>query len=154
MKKCLINVDHPFISDYQTPITADPREGSLNLPSFAISSELSSILYFSFLSIFSVWTYKFYLTVSNILSQNIAIISSVANQTFRAAFRPTRTISRYLDLGKNLINQCYFMRGCLGNGASQRNTLAVDHHHPLRSFAPFGFSNPRPLFLPVQSYRL
>jgi hypothetical protein len=24
---------------------------------------------------------------------------------------------------------------------SQRNTLAVDHHHPLRSFAPFGLSD-------------
>jgi hypothetical protein len=28
-----------------------------------------------------------------------------------------------------------------GKDASERNTLAVDHHHPLRSFAQFGRAN-------------
>jgi hypothetical protein len=31
--------------------------------------------------------------------------------------------------------------------ASQRNTFAVDHHHPLRAFAPLGFANPEAPFL-------
>jgi hypothetical protein len=30
---------------------------------------------------------------------------------------------------------------------SQRNTLAVDHHHPLCAFPPLGFPNSRPPFL-------
>jgi hypothetical protein len=30
---------------------------------------------------------------------------------------------------------------------SQRNTLTVDHHHPLRAFPPLGFANPGPPFL-------
>jgi hypothetical protein len=30
---------------------------------------------------------------------------------------------------------------------SQRKTLAVDHHHPLRTLAPFGFSDPSAPFL-------
>jgi hypothetical protein len=30
---------------------------------------------------------------------------------------------------------------------SQRNTLAVDHHHPLRALAPLGFSDSRAPFL-------
>jgi hypothetical protein len=38
------------------------------------------------------------------------------------------------------------VRGCRDNGASQRNTFAVDHHHPLRTFAPFGVSNPKAPF--------
>jgi hypothetical protein len=31
--------------------------------------------------------------------------------------------------------------GCRVQVVSQRNTFAVDHHHPLRSFAPFGLSD-------------
>jgi hypothetical protein len=39
-----------------------------------------------------------------------------------------------------------FCGRCRGKGASNRNTLAVDHHHPLRSFAPFGRPNSGPPF--------
>ena len=31
--------------------------------------------------------------------------------------------------------------------ASKRNTLTIDHHHPLRSFAPFGFADSEAPFL-------
>jgi hypothetical protein len=44
-----------------------------------------------------------------------------------------------------------FCGRCLGKGASQSNTLAVDHHHPLRSFAPFGRLNSGPPFSPGRS---
>jgi hypothetical protein len=146
MEKSFINIDNSFVSNNQTPIITDPRKGSFNLPPLFVSSELSSILKFRFLSIFSVWTYKLYFAILQFLAQSIAIISPITNQTLRTAFRPPRTISGHLDLSKNFINQRYFVRGCRGNGASQRNTLAVDHHHPLRSFAPFGFSNPKAPF--------
>ena len=146
MKKCLIYGNSAFISNNQAAIVADPRKGALNFPSFAIAPELSTILNFGLFSIFSVWADKLYLTITQIFSQFITVIGTVANQTLWITFRSSRTISRHLDLSQNFINQCYFVRGCRGNGASQRNTLAVDHHHPLRSFAPFGFSNPRAPF--------
>jgi hypothetical protein len=153
MKKCLINIDTTFISNNQPAVVADPGESSFNFPSFAIAPELSTILNFGFLSIFSVWADKLYMTITQIFSQSITVICTVANQTLWATFRSSPTISRHLDLRLNFINQRYFVRGCRGSGASQRNTLAVDHHHPLRSFAPFGFANPKAPFLPVQSYR-
>jgi hypothetical protein len=43
--------------------------------------------------------------------------------------------------------------GCQDNGASQRNTLAVDHHHPFWSLVLLVFPILMPPFLPVQSYR-
>ena len=153
MKKCLIYGNSAFIPNNQAAIVADPRKGALNFPSFAIAPELSAILNFGFLSIFSVWADKLYMTITQIFSQSITVICTVANQTLWATFRSSPTISRHLDLRQNFINQRYFVRGCRGSGASQRNTLAVDHHHPLRSFAPFGFANPKAPFLPVQSYR-
>src|SRR5262245_6157371 len=44
--------------------------------------------------------------------------------------------------------QLYFGGRCGGNLASQRNTLAVDHHHPLCALATLGFANPGAPFLP------
>jgi hypothetical protein len=40
----------------------------------------------------------------------------------------------------------HFRGRCRGKGASQRNTLAVRHHHPLRAFAPSGFPDAGPPF--------
>src|SRR5258705_8762848 len=40
-----------------------------------------------------------------------------------------------------------FVRGCRTKVLSQRKTLAVDHHHPLRALAPLGFSNSSAPFL-------
>ena len=153
MKKCLINSNSAFISNDQPSVVADPGESSFYFPPFTIAPELSAILSFGLFSIFSVWADKLYLTIAQIFAQSITVICTVANQTLWATFRSSPTISRHLDLRQNFINQRYFVRGCRGNGASQRNTLAVDHHHPLRSFAPFGFANPKAPFLPVQSYR-
>jgi hypothetical protein len=146
MKKCLINSNSTFISNNQPAVVADPGEGSLNFPSFTITPELSAILSFGLFSIFSVWADKLYMAIAQIFAQSITVICTVTNQTLWATFRSSRAISGHLDLRQNFINQCYFVRGCRGNGASQRNTLAVDHHHPLRSFAPFGFSNPKAPF--------
>ena len=146
MKKCLINSNHTFISNNQTAIIADPRNGTFNFPSFAIPPQFTAILKLSFLSIFSVWADQLYLTIAQIFSQSITVIGTVANQTLRTAFGSSRAISRHPNLGQDFVNQCHFVRGCRGNGASQRNTLAVDHHHPLRSFAPFGFANPKAPF--------
>jgi hypothetical protein len=40
-----------------------------------------------------------------------------------------------------------FRGRCRGKGASQRNTLAVRHHHPLRALALLGFADAGPPFL-------
>jgi hypothetical protein len=146
MKKSLINSNHAFISDNQTTIITEPRDSAFNFPSFAIAPQLSAILKLSFLSIFSMGADKLYLTIAQVFSQSITVIGTVANQTLRTAFGSSRPISRHPNLGQDFVNQRYFVRGCRGNGASQRNTLAVDHHHPLRSFAPFGFANPKAPF--------
>jgi hypothetical protein len=45
-----------------------------------------------------------------------------------------------------LLREFDFRGRCRGKGASDRNTLAVDHHHPLCSFAPFGRANKGPPF--------
>jgi hypothetical protein len=47
----------------------------------------------------------------------------------------------YPDRRERRFREGDFPRGCRVKGVSQRNTAAVDHHHPLRPFAPLGFSD-------------
>src|SRR6202166_2939970 len=47
----------------------------------------------------------------------------------------------YPDRRERRFRERDFPRGCRTKVVSQRNTLAVDHHHPLRPLAPLGFSD-------------
>ncbi len=146
MKKTLINREQVFVPDQQSSVVSDPRKRPLDYPAPSISSKLSTVLTFGFLPVFTVRTYQFNLPLLKLVAKYITVIGTIRNQSFRSRSRSSRAISWHFNLGQNRINKRYFVRGCRGNGASQRNTFAVDHHHPLRSFAPFGFSNPKAPF--------
>ena len=141
MEKGAVNTDKSFVSNNKGPEITYPRKGAFNFPSFSIPSEFSSILCLRFFSIFSVRTNQLYSPFFKLFTKWIAIITFISNQALWAAFRPSRALSWYFDLFKRLVNKSHLRRGCRGNGASQRNTLAVDHHHPLRTFTSLGFSD-------------
>lgn len=134
------------MANQQPAVASNPGESAFDNPPSPITPQLATILTLRFFPIFSMGANKFNLSLFEFFSKLIAIVCSICNQSFGPGFRSTRTISRHFDLCHHGINQSHFMRGCRGNGASQRNTFAVDHHHPLRSFAPFGFSNPKAPF--------
>ena len=146
MKKALINGEQAFVPNKQPSVVSDPRKRPLDNPTPSISSKLSTVLTFGFFPVFSMRAYQFNLPLFKFVSKGIAVIGTIRNQSFRSRSRSPRAISRHFDLSQDSVNKRYFVRGCRGNGASQRNTFAVDHHHPLRSFAPFGFSNPKAPF--------
>ncbi len=141
MKKYFTNSNSALISNNQTVIVAEPRQGEFNFSSFTIALQLSAILNFWFLSIFTALEDKIYLTVAQIFSQSITVRCAEANQALWAIFRSFRAIFRHFDLGQNFINWCYFARKSRFNGTSQRNILAVGYHHPPQFLAPFGFVN-------------
>ena len=80
------------------------------------------------------------------LAKRIAVVSFIAYQARRALFWTTTTFAGNLYRFKRLFRELDLRGRCRGKGASNRNTLAVDHHHPLRSFAPFGRANKGPPF--------
>jgi hypothetical protein len=53
----------------------------------------------------------------------------------------------YADRGQCFLRERDFGRGCRVKVVSQRNTHAVDHHHPLRVFPPAGFADGSAPFL-------
>ena len=141
-----MNREQLFMSNQQPAVVSDPGEHSFDDPAFPIPSQLATILHLRFLPILSMCADHTNLALFQFLSEWITIESPISNQAFWAGLRPARFIARHFDLGQYPINKGHFVRGCRGNGASQRNNFAIDYHHPLRYFAPFGFSNPKAPF--------
>ena len=135
----MIHLNMALISDYQASKITEPCERTLNLPTLSVSSQLSTILLLILRSIAPMWHNHINFQVFKSFSQWITVIPFICDKPFRALFGSAPTHAWYVDCIKSLFGQVYFRRGCRGKDASQRNTLAVDHHHPLRSFALFGF---------------
>jgi hypothetical protein len=137
----LIHLNMALIAHYQASKITQPCERTLHFPTLSVSSQLSTILLLVLRSIASMWHNHINFQVLKTLSKRITVIAFIGDKPFGALFRSASTSTRNVDCIKSLFGQLYFRRGCRGKDASQRNTLAVDHHHPLRSFAFFGFSD-------------
>ena len=146
MKEALIDREQVFMPNQQSSVVSDPGKRSLHNPPPSISSKLSAVLTLGFFSVFSMGAYQINLAFLKSIAKLITVIGTICNQSLGTCSWSSRTISRHFNFSQHRVNKRYFVRGCRGNGASQRNTFAVDHHHPLRSFAPFGFSNPKAPF--------
>lgn len=139
MEKRLIHVYQSFPADHQSAEVAYPGKRPFRFPATSIASQLAAILKRPFSSIASVRANQVDLPSLQTPSQRIGIRRLVVNQPPYLAF-PIRRIQYGFD-------QIHFGRRCRGNEASQRNTFAVDHHHPLRTLAALGFSNTGAPFL-------
>ena len=146
MKESPIDSNQFFVPDSESAEVAYPGKRAFYFPAFSIPSKLSSILDFGFCSIFSMRSNKIYASLFELFTKGITVIGLVADETFRTLFGPTGSVSSYLDLFKGFSGKLYFRGRCRGKGASQRNPLAVRHHHPLRAFALFGFPDAGPPF--------
>ena len=135
-----------LVPDNQASKIPNPGKGALDLPPFPVAPEFSTVLRLRFTSVFTMWCNQIDFNAFQPLAQRIAVIASVGNQPLRSLFGPSSSSARHFDRVQRRLSQRYFRGRCRGKGASQRNTLAVDHHHPLRSFAPFGRANKGPPF--------
>jgi hypothetical protein len=137
MKKAEINSNQAFIADNQSAEVAQPGEGPLDFPPVPISLLNLGRRYFAF-PVSAVRDQEANPSVSQAGPQFVRIISFVANEALWSGLRSPTALAGHFDGPQGFFGQPYFRGRCRGNGASQRNTLAVDHHHPLRSFAPLG----------------
>ncbi len=80
-------------------------------------------------------------------AQRIAVISAIGNHAQGSALRSPTPGARDRDARQGAFGQSDFGRTGRAQLASQRNTLAVCHHHPLCTLATFGFTHAEPPFL-------
>jgi len=127
---------------------SQPSIGSFNLPAFAIAAQGPPVL--GRLTDSSGLVRHDQLDTSLLQSspQRVAIVSLIANQSLRLLARTAPPTARgNTDRGEGRFRQFDFRRGGRSQVISQRNTLAIDHHHPLCTLAPLGFADASPPFL-------
>ena len=136
MEKSLIHFVVPFPTRDKAPVIADPRNRSLNLPAALVTPKRSAVLKLLSL-VLSRRSNELNALLFEILTKLVRIIRFVSDQTF----------GLLAQLINRLVNDFYLMWAGRMNGHSQRNTLAVCHHHELRALAPLGFADFGPPFL-------
>ena len=147
MEKSLIETEQSFVSHDEATEVSDPSEGAFDFPTFSVSSQRTSILQRKLSTILAMRADQSNAAIEQSPAQWIAVVSSIGNDAKRSAFGSPPTGARHSNLGQGRFGQGYFRGRCRGKLASQRNTLAVCHHHPLRSFAFLCFSHAEPPFL-------
>src|SRR6266699_2961980 len=148
MKECAVNRERAVVANHQMAEVAEPREGTLDFPAPAVASQRSSVLGHRFASIPAMWRDQFDPALRQPLSQRVTVVTTVGDEAQRVLPRSPRAGSAaHADRRERRFRKPRFVRGCRTKVLSQRKTLAVDHHHPLRALAPLGFSDSSAPFL-------
>ena len=122
-------------------------KGALDLPAFGVTAQGASIVARSAAPSPTMRTDQDDPALEQAPAQWITIISAIGNDKQGPALWSPAPRPRHRDARQSRFRQGYFSRGSGAELASQRNTLAVCHHHPLRTFATFGFTHAEPPFL-------
>jgi hypothetical protein len=141
MEKRTINSYVPVVSHDGSAAVAQPRKRAFDFPPSSKSSQRSTILRRLLASSLAMRADKFYAALSKTLSQWVRVVTAIRDKTLGFAFWCTRPAPRHSYVLERLFDELDFRRGRRVQVVSQRNTFAVDHHHPLRSFAFLGLSD-------------
>jgi len=141
MKERTIHFDIPLVANQQPAEVAEPGEGSLDLPSALVSPQFSAVLQRRLAAIASMRADQVNPSLFQANSQRIGIGGSIVNQPRRLVSGSAASRSGNRDGAQRFFDE----RDFVGRGRievnSQRNTLAVAHHHPLCTLAAFGLSD-------------
>ena len=141
MKERVIHDNITVPADNQSAIIAQPGESPLDFIASFITSHFAAIIIFLLFVHASVWADHIDASRFQSLAKTIAVIALVGNETFWIFSGPSPAITRHGNIVQRLFEQLDFRRGRTVQVVCQRNTLAVDHHHPLRALAPFGWAD-------------
>src|SRR6516225_1922468 len=136
MKKRPIDLERAIVAHHQALKIAQPCIGALDDPTTLIPPRPSHVLRGR---------------------SNAIRLGRRPCQRSRAEFlswSPRMMGSAYADRRERRFREPDFRRGCRVKVVSQRNTAAVDYHHPLRPLTLLGFPDSgAPFFLPEQNCR-
>jgi len=148
MKESFIDGGRAIVANDQAAKVAEPRESAFHFPATLVPAQHSAILGARLAAIAAMRCDQFDPSCRQPLAQRIAVVGAIGNHTLGFLAWPSAAVSlRHADRRERFFRESDLVRGCRVKLLSQRNTLAVDHHHPLRALAPLGFSDFRAPFL-------
>src|SRR5215467_6732316 len=147
MKESLINGNRAIVANHQSAKIAEPSHGAFHFPAASVAAQRTTVLPAWLAAVPSMRNDQLDSACLQPLAQWIAVKSAIGNDPpcFLAG-SPAAMSSAYADRRQRFFREPDFVRGRRVKLLSQRKTLAVDHHHPLRALAPLGFSDFRAPF--------
>jgi hypothetical protein len=135
-----------LISDNKPSIVSDPAESALDYISSPVSIPESVVLSIDIPVVFPVRSQKVDTSFSQTLASGIAVVCLVSDHSFGPSPGSSWSSFRDLDVREDFVKELDLSRRGRVGIASQRNTLAIDHHQALCSLAPLGRSDRRAPF--------
>ena len=142
MKKRSVDRKRAVVADDQAPEVPKPRKGTLDGPTPFVAPQDATVLGRRSGAVGAVGCDQQDSPSPQTLSQRVAVVALVGNHALRFLPRPAGAVpTGYLDRSERCLREPDLRRGRRTKVVPQRNSAAVDHHHPLRPFAPLGFSD-------------
>ena len=141
MKERLINRNLSFPADDQPAEVLQPCKRPLNRPSSLITPQFAAILIFHFLVILTVRADQINPSLGQSFTKRIAIVSLVGYNPNRIFSGTPASISGHRNLFNRRFQQFHLTRRGRIEMSTERDSLAIDHHHPLRTLSAFGLSD-------------
>src|ERR1039458_5456968 len=142
MKEGAVDRERAVVAHDQASEVSEPRIRPFDNPSPSVAPQCATILRGWPNAIPLVRADQFDASLPQAFPQRIAVIGFVGDHPHRLLPRTARVMTpSYADRRERRLGELDFRRGCRVKVVSQRNTAAVDHHHPLRPLAPLGFSD-------------
>jgi len=142
MKERAIDRERAVITHDQASEVSEPGVRAFDNPAPPVAPQCTTILSCRPNAISLVRTDQFDPPLLQALAQRIAVIRFVGDHPQRLLPWTARVMTPcYADRRQRRLGEFDFRRGCRVKVVSQRNTAAVDRHHPLRPLAPLGFSD-------------
>ena len=135
------------VANEQSAEVSQPGEGAFDLPAFAVAPQFPAVVERWFLAPAAMRTDQDNPALQQAPAQRIAVVSLVGHDSQRPRSGPAAAGARHRYFAQRAFRQRHFPRAGRLQLDSQRNTLAVDHHHPLCAFALLGFSDASAPFL-------
>ena len=143
MKERLVNGKRTIVAHDESAEVAKPCEGTFHGPPTLIAAQRSTILGRGLAPVLTMRGDQLDTACRQLLPQWIAVVPAVGNEANRLLPRPAGSMpSPYLDRRECCFDELDLRGGRRVKVVSQRKTLAVDHHHPLRPLAPLGLADP------------
>ncbi len=142
MDKRLVDGEQAVIAHDEPPEVAKPRDAALDDPAFLVTSQHPSVLERGSIPVGAVWRNQDHAAPPQRCAQCVAGVRFVSNHPRGLLSRAPAAVSPPdSDRLKRFFRQPDLRRGSRVKSDSQRNTAAVDHHHPLRPLAPLSFAD-------------
>ena len=127
MKERLIDGQRAVVAYDQSPVVAQPADGTFNDPAPLIPPQGSAVLGGRPGSVLAVRSDQFDAPPGQSLAQRIAVVTAIGNHALRLLAGTARTVpSPYPDRLERTLREPDFRRGGRVKVVSQRKTRAVD----------------------------